>query len=463
MDEQSAQLEWCEGTLLTTQQRLVDIRKAVSEETSASDMLNLLKQDVKRNRDFCNERIGMELNEKSKRLEQMNKLLSEPVVNQTDIDSVQNEIRTLNRECQLLEEKANSSTNPAQDKLAIYKQQAALVSKKKEKAIEASKEAERESERTAQQMAQIEAEYEQVRGGSKFVNRSEFHNYVTMLKSKGKQFRQMKASLKEIRSELAILDRTEKILKSRTTNLTEALEEIEKQRGIAGYQQTREELQMVSETKQEYDVAKNATLEEYSKVVKEITERIKAVEDRVRPQLNTNKQLKQQYHELNGEYESKKANFDRANASIESEKARLEAEVTELTDATNAQESKIYNLTSQALLLDQQLQRATNEQSFIAGDRRFNEDFKTIQEWFQWRKNQQNQVIAQLRQTQSVIKESHDVKTRQMKMFSDLRMLLDIKYHTVTEDLQAMGQGMEYRGTDFGGDVGKGGINRLVL
>ena len=463
MDEQSAQLEWCEGTLLTTEQRLVDIRKAVSEDTSAGDMLNLLKKDVKRNRDFCNDRIGMELNEKSKRLEQMNKLLSEPVVTQTDIDSVQNEIRTLQRECQLLEEKANAATNPAQDKLAIYKQQAALVSKKKEKAIEASKEAERESQRTAEQMAQIESEYEQVRGGSKFVNRSEFHNYVTMLKQKGKQFRQMKASLKEIRSELAILDRTEKILKSRTTNLTEALEEIEKQRGIQGYQQTREELQMVSETKAEYDVAKNATLEEYSKVVKEITERIRATEERVRPQLQTNKQLKAQYHTLNSEYESKKANFDRANASIESDKAKLESEVNELTDATNAQESKIYNLTSQALLLEQSLSRATNEQAFIAGDRRFNEDFKTQQEWFQWRKNQQNQVIAQLRQTQSVIKESHDVKTRQMKMFSDLRMLLDIKYATVTSDLQAEGAGMEYRGTDFGGNVGAGGINRLVL
>jgi len=64
---------------------------------------------------------------------------------------------------------------------------------------------------------------------------------------------------------------------------------------------------------------------------------------------------------LNQEYESKKANFDRANASIESEKATLEKEVTELTDATNAQESKIYNLVSQALLLEQSLSRATNE------------------------------------------------------------------------------------------------------
>jgi len=46
-----------------------------------------------------------------------------------------------------LEEKANANTNPAQDKLAIYKQQAALVSKKKEKAHNAQQDAEREASR----------------------------------------------------------------------------------------------------------------------------------------------------------------------------------------------------------------------------------------------------------------------------------------------------------------------------
>jgi hypothetical protein len=63
-------------------------------------------------------------------------------------------------------------------------------------------------------------------------------------------------------------------LKSRTQNLNEALEEIEKTRGIQGYSETREHLQQVSEVKHEFDVQKNATLEEYSKVVREITERI---------------------------------------------------------------------------------------------------------------------------------------------------------------------------------------------
>jgi hypothetical protein len=67
------------------------------------------------------------------------------------------------------------------------------VSKKKEKADDELKAAEREVNRWEQKMTETEKEYESVRGGSKFVNRSEFHNYVQMLKAKGKQFRQMKS------------------------------------------------------------------------------------------------------------------------------------------------------------------------------------------------------------------------------------------------------------------------------
>jgi hypothetical protein len=39
-----------------------------------------------------------------------------------------------------------------------------------------------------------------------------------------------------------------------------------------------------------------------------------------------------------------------------------------------------------------------------------------------------------------------------------------LKYRTVTQDIQASGAAQNLlRGTDFGGDMGKGGINRLVL
>ena len=114
---------------------MLDARKVTASDISAQEMLKLIKAEVKKNREFCNERIGRELTEKVKRLEQVEQLINEPVVTQSDVESLNNDVRVLQREVQLLEEKANNSKNPEDDKLSVYKQQAALISKKKEKEL----------------------------------------------------------------------------------------------------------------------------------------------------------------------------------------------------------------------------------------------------------------------------------------------------------------------------------------
>jgi len=45
----------------------------------------------------------------------------------------------------------------------------------------------------------------------------------------------MKKVLGEIKSEVTILDRTEKILKDRSDNLDDFMKQLEKKKGIAGY------------------------------------------------------------------------------------------------------------------------------------------------------------------------------------------------------------------------------------
>ena len=158
--EQQQQLEWCEGNLLASQQRLLDVRKVTASDISAQEMLKLLKADVKKNREFCNERIGRELTEKVKRLEQVEQLLNEPIVNQKDLDDISNDLRLLQREVQLLDEKATHSKNPEDDKLSVYKQQASLISKKKEKELEKLKTLEQEASKMEKKMNQKEKEYE---------------------------------------------------------------------------------------------------------------------------------------------------------------------------------------------------------------------------------------------------------------------------------------------------------------
>lgn len=85
-------------------------------------------------------------------------LLAEPIVTQQQLESITNDVRKLQRDCMNLEEKLKQ-TNPADDKLAIYKTQAATASKKKEQMAEELKSLETEKEALEKMMTEREQQY----------------------------------------------------------------------------------------------------------------------------------------------------------------------------------------------------------------------------------------------------------------------------------------------------------------
>lgn len=107
-------------------------------------MLQSLRTDVKKNRELCADRLAIEINEKRKKLENTEKLLQDPPITANELNQMENNVVVLRRAVSIMEEKLSKQVNPTDDKLAIYKQQAALVSKKKEKALEEQKRAEEE-------------------------------------------------------------------------------------------------------------------------------------------------------------------------------------------------------------------------------------------------------------------------------------------------------------------------------
>ncbi|CAG9333308.1 unnamed protein product [Blepharisma stoltei] len=461
LQEQQQHLEWCEGNLMSAQQRLIDIKKVTASDTSAADMLNLLRVDVKRNREFCNERIGRELTEKIKRLEQVEQLLNEPIVSQKDLDGLQNDVRNLQREVQLLEEKANNAQNPAEDKLGVYKQQASLVSKKKEKAIEKLKSLEQEESKLEKKMMQKEKEYENVKGGNKFMSRDEFTKYSQSLRAKKTQYQQMKAQLRDIRADLAVLGRTEKILKGEAEEQIREMRNLEREHGIEGGFQYQEELEKISAAKQEIDIQKGATLDEIAKIVEELDYKIKENRARLSPLVTELRTARARFQELNAEYESKKAQYDTVNASVESDRAKIDEEVKQLLEETNAMESKYHLINGRIQLADAQLKRLLNEQACRNGERKLSSEYNSLQECYNIKQEQQTKLISDLRNKQKMIKETHDTNSRQVKLFSDLRRFLDLKIRVTEEENR--GQGRALRGRDLGGEIGVGGVNRLVL
>ena len=66
---------------------------------------------------------------------------------------------------------------------------------------------------------------------------------------------------------MKVLERTKEILKSRAGNVDEFLRELERKKGIAGYSTVEDQIQGVSELKEQMDNNKSASLQELTVLI----------------------------------------------------------------------------------------------------------------------------------------------------------------------------------------------------
>lgn len=109
-------------------------------------MLHAVKNEVRKNREIVKERMTVEYNERLKKLQQTEKMLAEPPITQNELMMLENTMTALRRAVTQMEERLSKESSK-DDKLAIYKGQAALVTKKKEQTQEALKREEEDMSR----------------------------------------------------------------------------------------------------------------------------------------------------------------------------------------------------------------------------------------------------------------------------------------------------------------------------
>lgn len=155
------------------------------------------------------------------------------------------------------------------DKLALFRTQAALVAKKllaREEALDA---AQREAETLAREVEAKEAKLSEI-AGPRYMRREEFNAYAAGLRAKTQTFKSFKAQLADVRQETVVLARTEALLKGRAGDMDSFLRKMEDKAGVAGYTQVASDIEQISALKQRIDESKGATLNEISRIVDDI-------------------------------------------------------------------------------------------------------------------------------------------------------------------------------------------------
>jgi intraflagellar transport protein 81 len=460
--EQRLQLDQTQALFLDSSRALMQVRDAQkTRDYSAETMLKLLREEVSKNRTTYS-RLVREAQEKGQRCSQFEAALSEPPVTQAQISHNDMEIDRLKTEIHHLEEQVAKQSD-SDGKLTIYRQQAALVSKKKEIALKEKHQLEDERDRLHQTLIQKEKEYEQFKG-HKFLNRDEFKKYANTLRDKTAKFKGHKAELAEIRQEGAVLARTEQILSERAKAYDVEIEQTERAKGIHGYVETEDQLVQVSEKKTVIDVEKGQTLNEISRIVEEINHNIRMKKDKLAPQIKVLRKVRQEYQTIEQEFLQKKGVYDTAKLHLDGEISRLTAEIDAQEKERAAQERRFFELGSLITAADEDKRRANKEKECQRGTQIFHKDFKeykSLSQYYDAEMRRKNDEQIELRKAKKTVEVSHPEALRQRQMFEQIQRLMEFKLKVVQQEALTMDKSAEQFRAAL--DHSVAGVNRLIV
>lgn len=220
--------------------------------------------------------------------------------------------------------------------------------------------------------------------GSKYMKRDDFRQYAANLRVKNTQYKTIVKQLDEVKSEVSVLFRTQTILKSRAENVDEFMADLEKKKGIVGYSKIDEQIQGVSEVKEQLDNAKSQSLQELTQLVAQIEEQVKDQKTKLAPDIKKMRNIRQRMGEMEVDYNEKKKKYDLIVSSLESEKERIQEEMGSIFTEYKEAESKFHSNNIQADIFETFQRRIQNEAKFIStGEERLAPEYKSYSEFFQ--------------------------------------------------------------------------------
>mmetsp|Transcript_15452 Transcript_15452/g.36457 ORF Transcript_15452/g.36457 Transcript_15452/m.36457 type:complete len:703 (+) Transcript_15452:162-2270(+) len=466
MHEQQVALSHSQKRYSDCTRRLGEAKANLKEDVSAEAMLETAESETAENRTLAREHLPRTLGQRHETRESLQVKLSEPAKSEGDVRGLSGEVRAMEEEVErLTRQVADAQRAAGDDKLAMFRQQSALVAKKLQQKQALLDQLKEKSEALNRDIEDKEAKMSEMTG-PKFMKREEFKKYASELRHKTNKFKKMKQELAEIRAEAVVVSRTQAILRGLDSSLGEVLEKIEAEKGIAGYSKTQERLEEASEKKSELDETKGRTLEEISKIVTDITQSLKERKNKLAPQIKELRAVRQQYQELEARYLSGKSKFENTAAGLESSRIQLEQQCAQFQDEAIAEESRYHELNALMDILKTQQQAVAEEAKFERGEGQFLREFRTKRELYTHKVGQQKQLTAELRKQQKYIRDNEGPNMAQRSMFVDLKKLLDVKMRVYQEEARrsAAADAAEAAGVlSFEGGFETGGANVMKI
>jgi intraflagellar transport protein 81 len=312
----------------------------------------------------------------------------------------------------------------SQDKLALFRQQASVISNKKAAIAE-------KLQTTMVELEDLKKQHS-VKVASKGAQSripqgDEFKQYIATLRTKSSLYKSKKAELQFAVSENAILQRTVEILQVKQADVDRALKALEQRHGVSGSNATRAALEQMSEKKSAIDAAKADTVESVSQLVEQLLGVIADKRSKLAPSIE---KLKSQRAALSQEMQvhtEQSRIFDSAVVGIETELAQLNVDAVNLKSDIAKDLSRWHFTAQTSSIVDAQMDRVLEEmKAYIGGSSSMN-GFKTCRDILQRKVAESEQNLRGLREKQQMATSSHPEKLKQKQLLSTLLQALDAR------------------------------------
>ncbi|VDM47498.1 unnamed protein product [Toxocara canis] len=264
---------------------------AAADNTDPTEAMNRLKEEVETTRYMVEEKLPKEIEAKRAIVAELSKVADMPAIDKNDIAEIQQKIDATNKEIvEMISER--DKRDEATDKLSIYRHQATAIARKKAALAE-----------KLQELRQL----------------FQFKNYVNKLRTKTTAYKRKRAEIDDLKSEFAILARTQDILNGQWKTLKE---QIEMNGGRVIEWNSSKQYERPKTAKPSSD-----DVNELRQMVKELNTKLEQKRTIVGELTEDSNRLSAEFAELNERYGIKKRNYEMAAASLENEFSRLQEEV----------------------------------------------------------------------------------------------------------------------------------------
>ena len=466
--EQGIAYEASEQRYKEAQKKLSEMRQMVRD--GAADpgrLLDTLRNEQVQLDTLCKTQLPREITEQHEKLAQLQHSLLEPVKTKAELMEVQSTARRLRDEVDHLRRNVeHAQSKRGDDPLIVFRQQAALIAKKREQAETKLLSAEKAKNSLSIKLTAMQNQVQQITGGNQRMSNLDFKKYAVTIREKATKYKKYKAKLAVLHSESVVLNRTEAILKSRCDNLEEVMANIERSKGVEGYTSTQKTLEVISNATAALNSTKGKTLEEISKIVTDINHAVTDRKKKLQPLINKLKGLRPTYKEKESEYLEAKSVFENMAAGLESERVKLERDCESYQVDCQREESRYHMLNCMTQISNSNMERVRLEEQFSRGNGELLPQFRSFQDLYNSKIQQQQSLSQELRKHQNALRQGAPQDTAQRKIFENLRRLLEQKAESVRNgdsvSQGSAGSGALAKGIDATFDA-YGGTNIMTL